>query len=428
MADEEKFDDYHKKMKEIEEVVDFGDSDGVSESDVSENGTLENEVFENEPVEDVTSEPGVNGDITKTSDTDQFVTTTYSDNERPNKQSGKMIKIVAIVCAALLIIGTASFFGYRAWEKDSMSYIMTFDGKRVGVETYKFFLMIQQSEVGASESAIDQIKESLVIRKAAADKGITLPEEERAKIAETAQGLKESIVNYGYTLPDVTDDELIDIMAITYYAESLIDVFNAEEFDQVAFDAALEEYKSLPQNCMNVDMYYLIATTPEDAEAARTALSEGADIEEVLMEYSVVYEQSGLESLTLRDLTLEQYQYDEIIALDEWKPTSVYDMGGSYVVFVPYSKTAQTDEEIADYYKELYNYQNGNINFQEKVDTWLSEGEFTLNQKAIDSIDYNEVTKMTPADSGTPADGGTPTDAGAPADDGATVEGETEGQ
>ena len=368
MSDEEKNEEFEEEMNELSSQEEPSESaEEAGETSLANEFDVENV---KEPQES----------FTQTNNEEQKI-------ETPKKKRNKTPIIIAIICVIVLGAGAiGGFFAYKSWDAKS-PYCMTYEGKRISLGTYEFYLLLHDGE-NVSADAIAQMQENLVITKKAKDKGLNLTQEELDELSVGLMDMKAAIESYDLTVPEIPDDEFIEILAVNNYAIKQIEQYGEQNYDEAEYQTEFADYKqNNQQDYMDINMKYILTDSLESAEEARTAILEGQrPLEEIMMEYSMVYEEAGAESISLAQSGLGPDEINEILTLEVNQPTSVIDMGGSYVVFIIETKSIPTDAEVEEKFKENYLYNKGIEAFKADLEIWKTEAKFVLNQKAIDEI------------------------------------------
>lgn len=307
---------------------------------------------------------------------------------KERKEKRKSLTKILVVCAVALAVVAAGLIAFFQISKASNNYIMKFDGKKISVEEFEFFMLLSYVNQSATDkqAAYEGLLDFLVLNKAAKDKNVSWTEEETAYIKYRAETFKSEMEGYRVTVPKISDERLEEIMRFsegaTYY--KLMDVVAEEagySVDETEFGAELERYRSSDKL-----LKYIITETEEECEAAREALVSGMAPDEAVMQYSAYYLMYGrIEMLSAGSLAFDEENYDKMMALEALEFSEVIDMGGIYAVFI-----AATYEETRDWFRAQYVGSKKYELFISEYELWKAETKESKNEKMFESFDESE--------------------------------------
>lgn len=322
------------------------------------------------------------------------------------KRKGQIIKGSIIGFFILVLIG-AGVYAWNSWDKYSKSYVMTFDGEKIRVEEYQYYLletMSYYSSMGIldylDENTIrsmsySQLTNFLVMEKEAKKLGITFTEEEWATLAGYVEEFNQSFEDSDTSRLDLTDERLKELMSSNILYSKLYEETTKDyTVDETDFKTNYEQYLSDNKYIgIDTEVKYVMTYTQEDAEGAREKLLAGADIDEVIKEYSTSYdEDTPISVYSLNDLGLGEDETDKIMSLKVSEISEVinYPDEEHFTVFRIENITVRPDEEVEAEYREDYISQKKDALFNDQLEKWKNEASIVPNKKVYDAGDTDE--------------------------------------
>ncbi|MCL1794353.1 MAG: hypothetical protein FWG34_10835 [Oscillospiraceae bacterium] len=307
---------------------------------------------------------------------------------KEKKEKFKSAKKISIVCVAVAVVILAGLFVFMQINKAGNDYIMKFDGKKISVEEFKFFMLLNVLNQTSYEkqAAYDGLLNFLVLNKAAKEKNVVLSDEESDYVKSNAEYIKTYLEANNITIPDISDERLEEIIAasvsgaIYYKLLGIVALDAGYAVDENDFGAKFDAYLA-----SNKLLKYIITQTEEDGEEAREALVSGLAADEAVKQYSTYYEMYGIETLNLSDLGFDEENYKNVMALKELEFSEVIDLGGVFAVFI-----AATYEETRNTFREQYIYDQQNQLFDSEYEFWKSEAKESMNEKVFENFDVDE--------------------------------------
>lgn len=294
----------------------------------------------------------------------------------------------------LAVIG-AGIYGINYLDKQSKSYIMTFDGEKISVEDYNYFryiLTMYQSEDSTTDTksaALDELTNYLVINKAAKDKGIVLTAEE---IESTAVNLEiyKSIMSSGnipnLPAPNISDEHMKELMAAgTLYDKVRTELTKDYVIDEAAFKTYYDEYLATNKYSeIDAKIKFVITGTKEIGEQAREKLVAGTNIDDVIKEFSLYYDdQYDITSTDLKEFNFKEEILDQIVVLKPTEYTDVIDLidGGFLIAYMDEINTL-TKEEVEAAQREEFTANAKNEIFNTEFTKYKDAAAAVTNEKA----------------------------------------------
>ena len=413
-----KTDMMNKREEDIlDDILDSEESEDSDENEMKLPETLMGESMDDEEGEEneEPADPGPELDLSKFLDDDDEEDDEKKPDEAPKKSAReldreelereirakiaqekkeqfKIVKKIAVVCAALVLVIGIGMFAFFQVAQAGNNYIMKFDGKKIGVAEFEFFMLynILQQVAEDKQSAYNGLLDFLILNKAAKDRNV-LTDEEKALVKSNAEDFKNTLKAYNIELPKISDARLeeivgIRIMGITYY--KLLDIvaeesgYTVDENDLAAEFAAYQAEDKL--------LKYIITGTPEEGEAAREALASGMAADEAIKKYSMYYETYGIDRLNASDLGFDEENYNAIMRLGALEFSDVINLGGGYAVFI-----ATTSEETREWFRADYMFNHKNRVFSNEYELWKSEAKEERNDKVFEAFDVEEFFNRT---------------------------------
>jgi len=314
------------------------------------------------------------------------------------KEQFKVVQKIAIVCAAVVLVIGIGLFAFFQMAKAGNNYIVKFDGKKIGVEEFEFFLLrnvYNQPESPNSynkQLAYNGLLEFLVLNKAAKAKNVVLNENEKDIVKSNVEDLKNFLKTYNLEMPKISDDraeEIIGNSVIIYY--KLVDIV-AEEFgytvDENDFAAEFAAYYAAYQ-AEDKLLKFIMTNTMEEAEAAHEALAAGMAVDEAIEKYSALYGRYGVETLDLSYFAyvfgFDEEKCNSLMKLNALEFSDVMSLGNYYGVLI-----AATYEETRDSFRSQYIFAHKTEILRNEYELWKSEAKVEMNEKVFESFDVEE--------------------------------------
>ena len=278
---------------------------------------------------------------------------------------------------------------------NSDAYIMTFDGEKIDMEEFKFFSMLLMQNAPADEEASSEIKKNtlewlksfLIQKKMAAERDISLSQENIDEIKENIQSFM-AYYGFPYETLNISEERMIDLLDFILYRYlyyQLVDWF-AKDYNLKANDEtialAVEEYRAESRF-----VKYIITNTKEEADEVRSELYGGLSVDEAVKLYSVLYDPNyEVEATDIKQLMqnlyssygilLSEENNNKVLELNALEFTETIDLSTNYGIFMP-----ATAEEIEEWLKTAHeSHEHGDEEFTQELE------EFRLNDKLLKYI------------------------------------------
>ena len=298
---------------------------------------------------------------------------------KPEK-SGLIKRILIVAVIAVVLIGGGLFLFWQLNRTDN-TYIMKFDGQKISMEEFKFYLLMSQQSQTPKDDALSGLTDQLIFEKAAKEKNIVLSQEEK----DNVKAYIDEVIN-SYNVPlntlKISSERLEALMSLNDIYYKLIDKVAEEKNFTVDETALATEFA----NFKNTDklLKYIILNTQEEADQVKSIIASGSlSIDEIIKQYSTYYDATaGIEKVSLSQIGLPEADSQKILALKESEYSDVINLGGIYGIFF-----VVTDSEAEDYFRQDYiSYQKYQL-FQTEYQLWKNDAKITVNQKAMDNFD-----------------------------------------
>ena len=329
------------------------------------------------------------------------------DDEDKKRKKSKKIKMISLISAICLVVIAAGIFAFFQINNYTNSYIMSFEGKKIKTEDFKFFLIYFAGESDVKTPAIDLLTETLIFEREEKARNITLTADELTSVKATASDWK-SQIDAQYTMQKISIAFLEEILTASNLYTKLADQIAIEKnytFDEADFAAQLEDYKQNgKQDYISMDFKYIITETAEAAEEARNALTGGVSADDAIKQYSVAYDEEsgyGLDTIALDEMGfLSPEEVDDLTALKVDGISNVISLDETtHVVFITENVYIPTEDEIAESFRSLYDNSKKNEIFAGEIGKWKEEAQskIKINQKVLDGIDVDALLGATGA-------------------------------
>jgi len=315
--------------------------------------------------------------------------------ERQMKQRKMIFRMVSIAVALVVVLAV----GIGIWTVQDSRWILRYEGGRVAVNDFRAkFDLRYGSDPMARDMALEDTKFAITVRDRAIAHGVDFTAEERAAAEADVNDIRQSgIMNNGFdSMHFIDDSRVAELFFIDSLIERLTDIYvPAYNVDEEEFAAELEEY--LTENIymyMNMMVQFLITEEREEIEEAYALLGT-IDFEEIVRQFTEGLEYDTeidpMSALELADwFQFEQEDRDDLFALEtgeysriiEW----VEEEESLYFLFHMISREEPDMDEIAADYREDFINTRRDIAFNEIVDQWIEDANFTINQRGYNTI------------------------------------------
>ncbi|MCL2015675.1 MAG: hypothetical protein FWG68_05450 [Defluviitaleaceae bacterium] len=324
--------------------------------------------------------------------------------EWKRKRKQQQLAFRAGLAGVILLI--AGIVGFISWDLWSRTYVMTFAGERISTEELRFFNLLtwftqDPDALGwdITTASLEQLTQSLIIHREAANHNLEITEEEFNLAAETALNVAFMIENTdGVSMPNISMDRVIEIMTTDFFADQLRDIYtadfviNEEEF-AVTFSEFFEANRGMFVE-MDFKMYQFT-----DIDTAMDVWQAFHDAEPEF--FDTIYQGQILAGMVdgIADVEIPVFSILDLRPVPELEPyiaeLEAFEVGdfsmpiqiefGTYLIFALDFFYEYSDEEIEEMFREEYTLSNRNILFSEQIEVWRETLNIQLNQRGINA-------------------------------------------
>jgi len=312
--------------------------------------------------------------------------------ERRKRGKRRLSMTITTVVIAALVLALV----WIVWDVRSRGWIMTFEGQRIATSDVYFYAAMSQEDPRDPEvrdEIIERIIEAQTIIYHAERVGIVLTDEENDMLFEFAQSSREQ----GLVPRSVSNARVAELMgAIQFLFPRLFDHYSSYEPEPAAFAQEFAEYlaeNSSEYELDRTEVQIISIMDRETIDEVKESLGqEGAmSFEEFAIAHCIFYDPDGgmfaasiLDYITWFELdahseelrNLQQGQTSSVIEIDE----------DQYILLHMYNRPGIEDSEIEDIFRErIISERNWEL-FEAQLASWVVSADYTLNQRAIDSL------------------------------------------
>lgn len=300
--------------------------------------------------------------------------------------------IVGAVC--LVVVAAIGFVGWDMWSR---TYVMTFDGQRIATDDMRFFAMFADG-FDQREQALNHLTQYLLVSQAARQHNITLTEEERADLIESAAEMVNMFQMFDMPVPNISTERMAELMSLDIFTERLMDLYVADfVIDEDEFEPAFQEFL-INHSHEFMDMEFMFLHL-EGTERANTALMEfmntdPSDFEDLILRF--MYEDMGFDDIEIPFITLNQmrqenalepWQLHNLTFLQEGEFSEPIPVGeNEFIIFVVDSVHIPTDDEIRTVFREEYELLGRQRAFSDIVDEWYEAADIQINERGVNAV------------------------------------------
>ncbi|MCL1988239.1 MAG: hypothetical protein FWG64_09760 [Firmicutes bacterium] len=322
--------------------------------------------------------------------------------KRQRKQQQLVFRASIVGVVILILLG----IGYIGWDLWSRTYVMTFAGERISTDELRFFsilLMFQQENatefIDIPTTALEQLTQTLLIHREAANNGLVLTDEQLNLAEETATNVAFMIDNVdGINMPNISHERIVEIMSTDFLAEQLRDIYAADfVVDETEFNTVFADFLEANRGNfveMEFKMYqfaYLDTAIDVWQRLADTdpvmfdTVFQGA----VLAETGDSISEVDIPTFSIMELRpvpeLEPYiaEFEAMAVGDFSSPITIDEQ--TYLIFVLDYLYEYSDEEIEYMFREEYDLSNRNRIFLEQLEEWRNTANIQINQRGVNA-------------------------------------------
>lgn len=311
--------------------------------------------------------------------------------EKRKRKQRQMMWITGGAAAVVLVVIALALLGLNSYNQ---SYIMTFEGKKISINDFKFCAIFATSEETVKEESLQQLITFLTVDKIARENGLELTDEEKEEILSYSVGLKSYYMQYGMDLSFISDQRMAELIGYSDLMIQLQDKFTeGYVVDESDYSRRLADY-TYNERVEYTDMQVrAIISYEEDAiENARLDLEMDVDFDEVLRRYSGdlygLEEDDDVPVNLLRNYGLSKEDAESVLEMEPGTVTGVFETDfGMYVIMRVESVEEPTEEHIDEMFRVIYVAEKKDAMFDEILRGWVEEAKrfITVNERAYDA-------------------------------------------
>ena len=315
---------------------------------------------------------------------------------RKRKKQRMMLRLSIIAFCIVAAVGV----GYIAWDMWSRTYVMTFEGQRVPTDDLRFFVSMGALWGGGGDprnQALDQLTQNLLIGQAAQRHNLT-PTAEDLEMAEQNLDMFEMMMGMGGgTMPNMPRNRMLELMATDAISMQLLDIYTADfEVDEEDYFESLMTYLTFNrENYVDMDFRVHVSNS---STASRIAWDDLASVgpegyNDIIMRDLQLESEDDIPTTTLADLRnmqevqLEPAVFSRLMGLGIGElsdPIPIWE--DEYLILIADSFTDASDEEIAEGFRERYEFSQRAEIFTAILDGWRAAADIQINQRGLNAV------------------------------------------
>jgi hypothetical protein len=298
----------------------------------------------------------------------------------------KQLAAKGIFAALVLVVALAVC--YQIWDTINRRTIMTFNGERIVTSDFMLFDALNETP----DVAMNQLKQTLVMRDKAAQHGFALTAEEMAQQIESAGSIREQM-----SMNFISEQRIAELFSIWQIAQDhLIDEYVDTEFeiDEEEFAEVLESQMSwILMNATDMEVKFILSNDEDELEDALKVLSEEfATFDEMVGVLCLVHagsETGEIAVVSAMDFIMEHQAWanmDDILELEEGEIFGPFEgTEGDFFLVQGYTRVRNEEEIETQVEAVRENFINGKRSevFFELVDEWVLESKAVVNNRAF---------------------------------------------
>ena len=315
--------------------------------------------------------------------------------KRKRKQQQMIFRLAVVGVCVLAVLGIC----YIAWDMWSRTYVMTFEGQRIGTADLRFFSAFADGTMDPREQALDQLTRFLVIEQAAQQHGIGLTAEEQAELADNAAEMRAMFEMFEMPLGGISDERMAAFMSMDVLSERLLDVYAPYyTVDEAAFASEAAEFVDMFRTqFVEMEFRYTFANNAIEANEIYSELffAEPEEYDDIIMRHMQAAtgfdpEELWVPTISLAELrdefgisqsvanfltTLAVGEISEPVQIDE----------DTFLILVVDFVAIPTDDEIIEIYREQY-IMNARMDiFSEAMQERYEAADIQINQRGVNA-------------------------------------------
>ena len=297
--------------------------------------------------------------------------------KRKRKQQQRITRLTIAAVCVLVIMG----IGYIGWDMFSRTYVMRFEGQRIGTAYMRYFSAFNNWMGDPHEQALDNLTQFLLIEQAALRNNVVLTEEELEDAAEHRELVLEHLEMMGVSLSGLSEDRIREFSYWNIYTERLMDIYAADiVIDEDDFEESFQQFLAWNRaDFLEMDFKYHSFSNMDEAFAfwSELTLLEPDDFD-----------------TDAPTISLEEMRLDPDFAQIMWNLTDLQvgefseplPVGeDTFYIFIVESLEMTPEEEISELYREEYIREQQVEVILELIDEWREAADIRINQRGVNA-------------------------------------------
>jgi hypothetical protein len=313
--------------------------------------------------------------------------------ERQKKNRRRLSAVITTFVITLILLAIV----WITWDVRNRGWLMTFEGQRIATADLRFLANIWQENISVPETRdaiINHLVQTQAILYHAEQAGLRMSDEER----EMLRGFIDSNREAGAIPRAVSDERALELVgAMDFIVPLVFDHFVNYEPDPAEFEQEFAVYleANREEYALRSTEAQLILTDNRQALEEIRQLANAADeinFEEYARLHCVLYdhEQDTAFTAAITDIVewFDLLIYSpELLRLEVGQVSSVIELAeDEYLLIYMKERPEIEDSAIEEMYRERIITERRAEIFQELLEEWVENADYTINQRAVDSL------------------------------------------
>lgn len=309
-------------------------------------------------------------------------------SKAPKSRTGLNMLISILILG--LIVGVI-FLVYFLMDAGKKEFGFTFNGQNVSTEELKLFTILGGSD---ATTGLDNAGFYYSMEYGLNLYDIKPTDDDKVIIEDEVKAVKDFVANNGFEFPKVSDKRLMELFAVSALGDKLYDAVCSElvvteDETQTAFADYLLNNRA---DYYDIQLKYIFTETEDEANNARNEIINGENIDDVIAKYSLSYtEGEDAQTVGLADIGFEQSISNQILELTVGDVSEAIEYNGAYLLLYIVSYNIPEQSEVETTFRANYEDQMKYYYFMDRIDLWLTAGNLTPNQDAIDNMTFKYI-------------------------------------
>jgi len=302
------------------------------------------------------------------------------------------LSVVAVCVVALLGVG------YIAWDLWSRTYVMTFDGQRIGTGDMSFFAMFADGTMDPRAQALEQLTQSLLVDKVARHHNISLSASEVDELQEELGELRGMFEMFGMSMPNITNERMVELLSMELLSERLMEYYTANlAIDEAEFEASLAEFLMFGRgDFFDMEFRYFFSDNPAYVDAAHAELLAASpeQFDEIILRNFEITTGIEIEDPEPPVITLSQLRTDPsfdqmflgyLSSLQLGEVSEPILIENDFIIFIVDRIDDPSDEELTEIFRERHIMEQRWSFFIDVMDSWREATQIEINQRGVNA-------------------------------------------